>query len=240
MTTQALERRPPSGGAALNAAKTHCKYGHELSGANVRITRRRGRECIECIKRQRLAYRARVKSDPTRCKPDILAHATEHNMQNYMPVTESGCWLWLGGCTKKGYGYAYTLIRGACKAHRLFYTYYKGPIPDGLFLCHKCDTPLCVNPDHMFVGTARDNINDMYRKGRGYGFGKMHLKAALRATHVDAAAIDRAMEAHADEMERQNEAESLPLMDRLRECMRAALTAALQPEPRGTAHGREG
>lgn len=119
-----------------------------------------------------------------RQRPDILSVATAYNMQNYMPVPESGCWLWLGGTTPNGYGRAST-ARAHVVAHRVFYAYHKGPIPDGLQVCHKCDTRLCVNPDHLFLGTQSDNANDMYRKGRGNDcFGERNGIAKLTEAQV--------------------------------------------------------
>jgi hypothetical protein len=77
---------------------------------------------------------------------------------------QSGCWEFSQRSTK-GYG----LIRfGGRKrgAHRLSYETWVGPIPDGLFVLHRCDNRRCINPDHLFLGTARDNAVDMVRKGR--------------------------------------------------------------------------
>lgn len=86
----------------------------------------------------------------------------------YIPVTESGCWLWTGAvakCRNGDYGLL-TWFGGKMRlAHRVSYELFKGPIND-LCVLHKCDTPLCVNPDHMFLGTRKDNIDDMLRKGR--------------------------------------------------------------------------
>lgn len=82
-----------------------------------------------------------------------------------IPEPNSGCWLWLGSVTGSGYG---VFIRDGNKwlAHRLALTIVNGPIPPKIFACHKCDNPSCVNPDHLFAGTAKDNANDMVRKGR--------------------------------------------------------------------------
>lgn len=76
-----------------------------------------------------------------------------------------GCWIWTGTRDKAGYG----KINRAGKnyrAHRFFYSFFKGEIPKGLLVCHSCDVPSCVNPDHLWVGTHSDNQNDAYKKGR--------------------------------------------------------------------------
>lgn len=82
----------------------------------------------------------------------------------YKINAETGCWEWVSTFSK-GYGQ----IRMSGKylyAHRVAYELFKGPITDGLLVCHKCDNPRCVNPEHLFLGTHRDNVVDSINKGR--------------------------------------------------------------------------
>lgn len=77
-----------------------------------------------------------------------------------------GCWIWTGAVHRDGYG-VMGVGRGTQKrAHRVSYEQFVGPIPDGMLICHRCDTPLCVNPAHLFAGTPQDNTRDMCAKGR--------------------------------------------------------------------------
>jgi hypothetical protein len=79
----------------------------------------------------------------------------------------SGCWLWRGALT--GTGYPMVSIKGRVRgAHRIAMEIAHGPQPRHIHACHKCDTPACVNPRHMFPGTAMQNTADMYTKGRNH------------------------------------------------------------------------
>lgn len=88
-----------------------------------------------------------------------------------VPEPNTGCHIWMGTVCRLGYG----RIRrpgsprnsSPVLVHRIAWEREFGPIPDGLKVCHRCDNPSCVNPDHLFLGTQRDNLRDMFAKGRG-------------------------------------------------------------------------
>lgn len=112
----------------------------------------------------------------------------------HMPEPMSGCWLWTGTTVRGTYG---KMTRGKERkyAHRFSWEYHHGPIPEGMCVCHKCDVPSCVNPDHLFLGTASDNTQDMLRKGRNNPpKGSGHYKARL--TEDDARFIKRSEKMH--------------------------------------------
>jgi hypothetical protein len=76
-----------------------------------------------------------------------------------------GCWLWTASLNKAGYGQIYAEGRPQ-HASRISWRIHNGAIPAGLHVCHHCDNPRCVRPDHLFLGTRSDNMQDMLAKGR--------------------------------------------------------------------------
>lgn len=87
-------------------------------------------------------------------------------LKKVCPEPNTGCWLWLGELVGK-------LQYGRCEvggrrllAHRLSWEVFNGPIPEGVLVLHECDTPTCCNPDHLFLGSHQDNIDDRVSKGR--------------------------------------------------------------------------
>lgn len=84
----------------------------------------------------------------------------------WLDKRQDGCWIYTGNKDADGYG---RLVRGGkwVRAHRYAYALTKGPIPDGMMVCHTCDNRPCCNPAHLFVGTATDNNRDREAKGRG-------------------------------------------------------------------------
>lgn len=92
------------------------------------------------------------------------------------------CWEWKAALNSAGYG-----AFGKGRAHRIAYELTYGPIPDGYYVCHKCDNPPCVNPAHLFVGTPTDNVVDMIAKGRKVSprlSGETNPNAKLTASQV--------------------------------------------------------
>lgn len=100
-----------------------------------------------------------VQRHGTPCPPSIRERLSQGSERH------GSCLLWTGSRYPNGYGRIGYQGRDRM-AHRLAYELHHGPIPDGLYVCHHCDTPNCIEPSHLFVGTQADNLDDMRRKGR--------------------------------------------------------------------------
>lgn len=100
----------------------------------------------------------------------------------FLGEPNSGCWLWMKGGGGDGYGCFY--YNGERNwAHRVSWELYAGPIPEKVSVLHKCDTPSCVRPDHLFLGTRADNVADMVSKSRNQK-GARHWNARLSESDV--------------------------------------------------------
>lgn len=99
------------------------------------------------------------------------AKQPEDRFWRYVKKVDNGCWEWLGCLSKNGYGvFSVPHIPGENKhsyAHRFSWELHFGSIPEGKVICHKCDNPSCLNPEHLFIGTQKDNLADMVKKNRG-------------------------------------------------------------------------
>ena len=84
---------------------------------------------------------------------------------SHIDIKENGCWEWNRSRHKQGYGHFGYKMK-TLLAHRVSWMIFKGELSHDIYVCHKCDNPPCVNPDHLFLGTNRDNIIDSIEKGR--------------------------------------------------------------------------
>ena len=106
----------------------------------------------------------------------------------YERVPFSGCWVWTGSVTGKGYGHISN--KGVdFGAHRTSWELHRGPIPKGMKVLHRCDTPPCVNPDHLWLGTLSDNSLDMYKKNRKATLKQLYGSARTALTREQVQAI---------------------------------------------------
>ena len=95
---------------------------------------------------------------------------TKKNLIERVIIDDAGCWLWQGAIKNtSGRSLAYgwiTYCNKQMNAHRAAWLVNFGDIPDGMFVCHKCDVPRCVNPQHLFLGSPSENMRDMWKKKR--------------------------------------------------------------------------
>lgn len=114
-----------------------------------------------------------------------MGKSLKERFEKYFEKTPNSCWIWTGAILKRGYGQQKTGEKNK-RAHRISWELYRGKIPTGMNVCHKCDTPLCVNPDHLFIGTQLDNIRDCIKKNRNAKApnGEEHKNSKLKEKDV--------------------------------------------------------
>jgi hypothetical protein len=127
--------------------------------------------------------------DPKRAGPLVaFREATMRTLAErfWEKVDKSGdCWLWTASLSGNGYGHISVSLGKFRAAHRVAWEMENGPIPAGMYLCHRCDTPRCVRPSHMFVGTPSDNMKDCAAKGRCVAIGQRRKTVCKRGHPLD-------------------------------------------------------
>jgi hypothetical protein len=132
---------------------------------------------VEDFWRARITYHGRTHTFRARTQQEVARKLQAFKTEQRIPTHDfwarvkelpgrNGCWVWQGATTYQGYG----TLGGVKKffAHRVSYELTRGPIPPGMWVCHKCDNPPCVRPSHLFLGDRWANNDDMVKKGRHY------------------------------------------------------------------------
>jgi len=133
-------------------------------GSAIEFSKRTGMsKQADCVR----AHRLRLRGFDLKKMPSHIIQSLEERFWGMVLKTD-GCWLWQGYKNPKGYGLISTK-RGSrpLQTHRVSYEIHFGPIPDGKWVLHKCDNMQCVRPDHLFLGTPKENTHDMMEKERG-------------------------------------------------------------------------
>lgn len=136
--------------------------------------------------RTRTSLKLRIRTNRIDYKVSMKTLEERFN-KHWIPEPYSGCWLWTGAAGER-YGQIRINRNLIQPAHRVSYGLFRGEIPAGLNVCHRCDTPCCVNPAHLFLGTQLDNVRDSVHKGRA-NRAKGELNGHAKLTESDIAEI---------------------------------------------------
>lgn len=122
------------------------------------------------------------------CLPHLKICLNDKYIKNFwskVVKVDGSCWEWIGCKNKRGYGRIGIAPSKSMNAHRVSWSIHFGDIPVGLFVCHKCDNPSCTNPEHLFLGTRQDNVNDMMIKKRSKHFQKNIFYGVIEEKRFD-------------------------------------------------------
>ncbi len=146
------------------------------------------RDCNICRRtRTRLEYKSKIyQYCSTLCRDKSrlrISQDLKKRFHTLYEIDENGCWIFKKGKSSGGYG-CITYKGKQQRAHRVSYLLFNGDIKKGLFVCHSCDRPSCINPTHLWIGTNQDNIKDMFSKNRKSHVGEKNTRAILKEKEV--------------------------------------------------------
>lgn len=157
--------------------------------------------CKECSRKRAMKYydKDKAKQKYLELKKENPVKETskpciERILEKVEAITETGCWIFTGSINKQGYGSIGNdawLGKKIVSVHRKTYEHFNGDIPEGMFVCHKCDVPSCCNPNHLFIGTAKENSQDAVKKNR---VAKGHRNSRAKLTNEQVELIRKTKE----------------------------------------------